>query len=217
MSAQAISHAVNTWKVDIISISLGFTEVDEQLEDEIRRACGNKVLIFASAANNNTNEVIPVRFPARMREVMGIYSSDTHGKPSPFNPPPKPDRGNFTFPGENIEGAWPSNLADEDTVRRGSACYKLSDGTSCPTPLAAAVAAGVLEYAWQEREHRIRRVGVLKHHSGMSENFLKRMVDDYKPEEKIHRYVKPWKLISRYRRKDEIPIQISDTLDNIDG
>jgi hypothetical protein len=188
------------------------------MRHEIRKASGNSILIFAAAANNTTNEPTPIRFPARMREgVFCIFSSNSYGRPSDFNPPSKFNRPNFIFPGERIEGAWPANLADSDAFQRGDASYKLQDGTSCATPIAAAVAAGVLEFAWQEREPVVRRAKSLEHHSGMTELFLKRMVDDYKVGDNGYHYVKPWKLISIRRRKDEIPLLMSDTMDHIDG
>lgn len=121
--------------MDIISLSLGFTEDDEDLRDEIRKACARSIIVFAAAANNTTNEIIPIRFPARMKEVICIFSSDAYGRPSEFNPPTRYDRANFTFPGEKIEGAWPSYIPAKDTFERKGVTYKLQDGTSCSTPM----------------------------------------------------------------------------------
>lgn len=202
--------------MDIISLSLGFTEDDENLRDEIRKSCANSIIMFAAAANNTTNEIIPIRFPARMKEVICVFSSDAYGRPSVFNPPTRSDRANFTFPGEKIEGAWPSHVPAEGIFEREGTTYKLQDGTSCATPIAAAVAAGILEFAWQEREHKIRRVKLLKHYSGMTDVLLKRMVDQHRSGDNVYHYVKPWKLISISRMKEEIPIYISDTLDHVD-
>jgi len=202
--------------VDIISLSLGFTDDDEDLRDQIRKACANNILIFAAAANNTTNDVIPIRFPARMKEVICIFSSNSYGQPSKFNPPARYNRPNFTFPGEQIRGAWPSKIPGQGTFRINGAQYKEQDGTSCATPIAAAVAAGTLEFAWQERAHKIRRVKLLKDYSGISDILSKRMVDHYKIEGNQYHYVKPWMLISTNRIKEEIPIHISDVLDNVD-
>ncbi len=201
--------------MDIISLSLGFANDDENLRKEIRKACAADSIVFSAAANDTTNESIPIRFPARMKDVICIFSSDSNGHPSSFNPPPRYDRENFMFPGENIEGAWPSSIQAEKTVTRQGAVYKVQDGTSCATPIAAAVAAGILEFAWQEREHTIRKSKLLREYSGMKEVLLKRMVDNRRNGE--YHYVKPWKLISVDRKKEEIPIIISDILDNIDG
>jgi subtilisin family serine protease len=214
---QAIRHAADIWGVDILSLSLGFIVDDDGVQDAIRKANANNVLIFAAAANNTTNEVTPIRFPARMKDVFCIFASNAYGRPSDFNPPPRYDRENFTFPGEKIEGAWPSSLADEKAFERRSRWYKYQDGTSCATPIAAAIAAGVLEFAWQEREHQIRRVKLLSHFSGMSDVFLNRMVDRHRAGDGRYLYVKPWKMISTSARKEEIPVLISDTLDHVNA
>lgn len=198
-------------------MSLGFVLEDDEMRDEIRKASANNILIFAAAANNTTNEVIPIRFPARMQEVFAIFSSNAQGRPSDYNPPPKSSRKNFMFPGEKIEGAWPASLSDKETFVRNKATYKVLDGTSCATPIAAAIAAGVLEFAWQERVYQVSRVKLLKHITGMSDLFVRRMVDDYKVGEASYLYVKPWKLISTRRLKADIPVLISDTLENMDN
>jgi hypothetical protein len=151
-----------------------------------------------------------------MREVISVFASDGHGNPSRFNPPARIDRPNFMFPGERVEGAWPSDIPAEGTFKRGESVYKYQDGTSCATPIAAAVAAGTLEFAWQKRAYKISRLSWLKHYSGMSDIFLKRMVDQPVVYNMYH-YVKPWKLISIYQEKDEIPIHIADTLRHIHG
>jgi hypothetical protein len=74
-----------------------------------------------------------------MKEVMCIFSSNSFGRPSDFNP--ETDRPNLTFPGEKIQGAWPSALADDDCFELRGATYRKQSGTSCSTPVAAAVAA----------------------------------------------------------------------------
>jgi subtilisin family serine protease len=206
---------VDIWKVDIISLSLGFTADDEAMSEAIWKACASGTLVFAAAANDTKNENTPIRFPARMTEVICVFSSDAYGTPSKFNPFPRRDRPNFMFPGENIKGAWPAGIQADGTFIRKGATYKCEDGTSCATPIAAAVAAGILEFAGQEREHKIRQVKLLKRFGGMSAIFLKRMVDGYAIGENSFLYVKPWKLISTQRFKEEIPILISDTMDNV--
>jgi subtilisin family serine protease len=191
---------VDNWKVDIISLSLGFTKDDDGIREEVRLASAKSTLVFA-AANNTRNEDKPVQFPARMKEVICVFSSDAYGIPSEFNPVPNYNRANFMFPGQRIEGAWPSEKADDDTFSRNGTTYKYGDGTSCSTPIAAAVAAGVLEFAWQKRAHEIRNIKLLKHISGMSAVFLEIMVDDHKARDNSYHYVKPWKLISQFQLK----------------
>jgi hypothetical protein len=208
-SVQAIKYATETWNVDIISISLGFPQEDKDVVQEIRTAVWKSVLIFASAANNTCHEYIPIRFPARMKDVFCIFSADKDGIGSTFNPRPRNSRENFMFPGENIEGAWPLALAGENPemeTLKGRA-YKRLSGTSCATPIAAAVAAGVLEFAWQGRETKIRQVEELKRFDGMKTVFLE-MLDEYKEGDACYHYVKPWIFIKMGTRKD-IPALLS--------
>jgi subtilisin family serine protease len=217
-SVQAIKYATETWEVDIISISLGFPEVDTDVMQEIKTAAAKPVLIFASAANNTVHERKPIRFPAQMKEVFCIFSADTNSIESAFNPKPRYDRDNFMFPGENIEGAWPLALAgvSPETETREGRTYRRLSGTSCATPIAAAVAAGVLEFAWQGRETKIRRVEMLKHFDGMKDVFLE-MLDKYKPGDGCYHYVKPWKLITARRPKSEIPVLLSYIIEQINA
>jgi hypothetical protein len=215
MQIQAIEHAWKRWKVDIISISLGFTQSDDDVEDIIKKAAADKVLIFAASANNTNNEAMPIRFPARMNEVIAIFSSNAFGFPSRFNPEPNPIRPNFKFPGEQIKGAWPCSIPHKDVLEKNGAKYLLQDGTSCATPIAAAVAAEILEFVWQEREPDIPRKGKLKHYSGMSNLFLKSMTDEPSLAYKQCRLVKPWVLISQSRGKVETAYNIKYLTDNM--
>lgn len=76
-----------------------------------------------------------------MRQVICIKSTDGFGNPSEFNPkPPRHDR-NFCIIGEGIEAAWPVQLGDGHV--------KAASGTSVATPIAAGIAALVLQYARQ--------------------------------------------------------------------
>lgn len=94
--------------------------------------------------------------------------------------------------------------------------YKVQDGTSVATPIAAAVAAGIIEFANQKRAFELKRVHLLKDHRGMTGVFLRWMVDRYKTGEKDFHYVKPWMLFGTSRNQDVIPICISLSIDNID-
>lgn len=166
--------------------------MDPDSVQQIRIAAAKPTLIFAAAANHTIHQRIPIRFPARLSEVFCIFSAKENGAASEFNPPSKNDRANFMFPGEDIEGAWPDSLRDiipENEMREENGrVYRRLSGTSCATPIAAAVAAGILEFAWQVREHNIEGVGELKHRSGMDQVFRK-MLDKYQEGE--YHYVKP--------------------------
>jgi len=195
---------------------LGFTEDDCEVIQEIKNAAAQGTLVFASAANNTIHEQNSVRFPARMREVFGIFSADRDGNSSSFNPTARYSRENFMFPGEDIEGAWPAHLEDPKSYQHEGRVYKRQTGTSCATPIAAAVAAGVLEFAWQPRNTKISGVEMLKYYEGMRDVFLK-MLDKHKPGDGCYHYVKPWKLISTTKLKASIPFILSDIIQRINS
>ncbi|KAL6403076.1 hypothetical protein AUP68_12408 [Ilyonectria robusta] len=203
---RAIKDAYAKWKVDIISISLGFSNPSQEMEDEIARAAAERVLVFASAANNTIHEQQPIRFPANMSQVFCIFSANAEGRPSTFNPEPKLGRPNLMFPGENIRGAWPASRVEgvPDVVSEGGRTYRPLSGTSCATPIAAAVAAGVLEYIWQPRQEPIERVERFKTADNMQRVFLE-MAGDRKLGDREFYYVRPWYLISTQIKKQRIP------------
>lgn len=135
-----MKHAVNVWRADIISISIGINTdrvaqnktVEDSvalLKQEIDDASKNH-LIFAAAGNNQ----LDVAWPARMTNVVTVYSYNSSGKDSSFSPRPQPKNPNFAVSGEDLEGL---------TAGDGR---KVVHGTSCATPIAAAIGALVLDF-----------------------------------------------------------------------
>lgn len=140
--AQAIEYATQVWNVNIITMSFGFAQYDNQIRDAIERAQNHGVIIFAAASNEGAIEGREASFPARMvGKVIKISSADGGGAASRFNPPPSPSNDNFSVLGEAVKSAWPKAL-HESGEKRGS-------GTSVATPIAAGIAALVLEFARQ--------------------------------------------------------------------
>ncbi|KAI9782134.1 MAG: hypothetical protein M1839_005481 [Geoglossum umbratile] len=138
--ASAIEHAALVWKVDIISMSWGGREEVVEIKKAIRQAFHLGIIMFAAASNSGANPRHPVAFPASLRQVICINSTDAFGNLSAFNPPPTPDR-TLSIIGEGIEAAWPTKLTADDTL--------LASGTSVSTPIASGIAALVLEHARQ--------------------------------------------------------------------
>ncbi|EHK42543.1 hypothetical protein TRIATDRAFT_319946 [Trichoderma atroviride IMI 206040] len=143
--AKAIDRAVNEWKVDVISMSFGFPsrEVDgyELLEQSIKRASNQNVLLFAAASNNGANT--KRAYPARHPDIICIHSTKANGAPSDFNPLPLLGD-NFATIGEAVESAWPVGLCDR---KRNVNCTASKSGTSFATPIASGIAAALLQYA----------------------------------------------------------------------
>lgn len=163
---KAIRHACNKWKVDIISISLGFPYLTEALRDAIEET-RDKVLIFAAASNDGANKALPIAFPARAPGVFCVHSTDALGKPSSFTPFPQKYVDNFATLGEEVRSAWPKHM------RRG--LEQRMSGTSVATPIAASIAAQVLEYGRNELDDEEKRL--LRSHDGMREVLLEMATD----------------------------------------
>lgn len=49
---QAIKYARTVWKVDIITIASGFNQPHQLMQEEIRKACHQEILIFAAVSND---------------------------------------------------------------------------------------------------------------------------------------------------------------------
>ncbi|KAK8131810.1 hypothetical protein PG984_008248 [Apiospora sp. TS-2023a] len=145
--AKAIETARASWCCDIINLSLGFTRGIPSIDDAIKSATNANILIFAAASNDGANSTHA--YPAWHSRVLCIHSTDGYGNRSRFNPSPD-DHGEgggcldgFSIVGEHVSGAWPSNLSPEND----NACRRRISGTSFAAPVAAALAACVLEFA----------------------------------------------------------------------
>ena len=127
-------------------MSFGFPRHSSEIDHAIKKAVYKDVLLFAAASNEGP--MAPVPYPARDHRVFRIYS--THGRNGPsvdFNPSFRRGYGSYGILGEEVRGAWKVTKASNDA--RSSATdgpTRLQTGTSVATPIAAAVAALVLEF-----------------------------------------------------------------------
>ncbi|KAK1252145.1 hypothetical protein MKX08_003332 [Trichoderma sp. CBMAI-0020] len=124
--------------VDILTLSFGFPRYDDVLKpinDAIRKARDNGVIIFAAAGNEGGNA--GVSWPASLHEtgdVIRINSSDGKGSTSGLNPSPEIGRWICTL-GQGVPSCQVAVDTDEVIHRSGS---------SFATPIAAAIAAIIL-------------------------------------------------------------------------
>lgn len=105
------------------------------INDAIRKARDNGIIIFAAAGNEGGNA--GVFWPASLHEtgdVIRINSSDGKGSPSSFNPSPEIGRWICTL-GQGVPSCQVAVDTDEVIYR---------SGTSFATPIAAAIAAIIL-------------------------------------------------------------------------
>lgn len=179
-TSQAISYAVETWAVDIISMSFGYEAEVEVIEKALKIADDNNVLLIAAASNVGGNTALAQRWPGTRDNVMSVYAAEGKGLQYADNPPPRPNAYNFSTLGVMVP-VW--SVPDESGDSPGIYCT----GTSYATPIAAAIAASVLEFIRRtesdyinqfpeyRRERLQTRVNIAKHTvsraSGMSKVF----------------------------------------------
>ncbi|KAK4082401.1 uncharacterized protein Triagg1_2213 [Trichoderma aggressivum f. europaeum] len=142
--AEAIKWAVLEWDVDIISISLALYDEHYDINEEITEALSpssqdaKRKLVFAAAGNRGPFE--RRAFPARNKGVIAVHATDWSGGGAKFNPNPEGEL-NLSTLGENIKIRWP------DPDNHGEMGDAYISGSSFATPIAAGIAANVLEFA----------------------------------------------------------------------
>lgn len=149
---QAIRYAVDSWKVDIISMSFGFPEPVDEIVDAIEHAHSKRVLMLAAASNCGGND--RPSWPARDEHVMCIHAADGNGNKYAKNPTPASNKDNFAVLGHSVEALWPPD-------RRGNARWIHKSGTSTATPVSAAI-AGLVMTLLRQAEDRFLQQSDLK-------------------------------------------------------
>jgi hypothetical protein len=149
--AKAIRYAANEWGVNIISMSFGFETWNRDIYDAVVDAYKTGAVVFAAASNDGNRKAVPIAYPAReLGLVFCINSATSMGRISGFNPPPEANRDNFSILGENVLSTWPEGLMTRvDIVRnptKQDGTWKCASGTSVATPIAAAVAASIMQF-----------------------------------------------------------------------
>ncbi|KAJ5613658.1 hypothetical protein N7528_007312 [Penicillium herquei] len=137
--AEAIEHAAKLWQVDIVIMSFGFPCEIDVIHKAIKSATLNgNILFFAAASNDGNNRPGGVVWPAKDMNVICVHSGNGRGKPSSFTPSAQ-DGMRVMVLGESVKSTWPQKLQEGDE--------KVMDSTSCATPIAAGIAALILDYA----------------------------------------------------------------------
>ncbi|KAK4201197.1 hypothetical protein QBC40DRAFT_324993 [Triangularia verruculosa] len=185
--ASAIRHAASFWMVDIIILPWGFEDDHSEMIDAIVAAKSQRILIFAAASNHGgtyggLRHAATVSFPARMSDVISVFSTNPCIEPSSFNPKPSPVGYNFAILGENI------TLHPDENDNRA-----LLSGTSFATAVAAGVAARLLDFSRHpDATTWIKRADDLRLTDGMSAIFAYMAKDENK---KGYHCMRPWKLL----------------------
>ena len=177
-------------------MSFGFSKRDDEVRSAIGEAHAKGVIMFAAASNYGALEGKRTAFPANIvGQVIKISSTDGLGSKSRFNPEPASNDDNFSFVGEAVKSAWPKHLGLGEEQRKS--------GTSIATPIAAAIAALVLEYAEQKPQHIVHRLN-LWHYDGMRVMFA-RMAS----RKDGFDFVRPWELFDNEWSTADISNQIT--------
>lgn len=189
---QAITHAVKEWEVDIISMSFGVEEAKsneasrEKISDALRFADSKNVIMFAAASNEGRNGPGEgIAWPAKSWEVISVHSASGKGFLSHSCPPPKPHGRAVCTLGESVESGW---LPSTSNVRKS--ITKRKDGTSTATPIAAAIAAVVIDYADSMGHLKPYHKKKLRNPNGIFEVLRLMMADDQS------QWLKPWEFFS---------------------
>lgn len=204
---EAIQHAKDVWKADVITIASGFEKDHANMRKAIKRVASDGTLVFAAASNYGN--IRQVTFPARMQDVVCMYCTDGRAKVSPsINPAPQTSKSkNFAILGEGV--MVPPSIGQRLT------------GTSVATSIAAGLAGRLLDFSRQiDGQQRIRCVGNLASVEGISAVFshMAKGAQDYK-----YNCVVPGRLLQhldddleRKVKRKRICETLSGALENID-
>lgn len=186
---------MDVWKIDIVVMSFGFAKSDETLYQAIQHAAREGVLIFAAASNAGKNLPEGIAWPAREENVICVHSADGFGNRSAFTPSPK-DNMRIMVLGEYIKSPWPEKLKSPENLKHMS-------GTSCAAPIAAGIAAVILDYARDflndDEWKSLRRV-----------RSMRRMFEELRDTDNTEGYwwIKHWTLFT----KDKEPVWIQEEI-----
>lgn len=186
-------HAVDKWNANIIVMPFAFPYRNGDIAKASYYA-SSKALLFAAVSNDSDFK----GFPASLPHVICVYSNKTSTMPSTCREGEENNH-NFSIIGEEVEGAWPLDLNKGKETKRET-------GTSCSTPIAAGVAALILEYATQEGKHKVLRAEELKQKIFMEGVLFNKMTGGKTTG--VYNLIEPWKLLSNYDGNQPKPLSV---------
>ncbi|KAG4444053.1 hypothetical protein IFR05_000513 [Cadophora sp. M221] len=173
----AITWAVKIVDAHIITMSFGMEKEAKEVTEAIKMARVEKKLVFAAAANEGGLQ--PRAHPASVPGVICIHAADGFGDPASFNPTADEGDDNFSTAGVGIESKW-----------KGNPVFK--SGTSFATPVAAGIAASILDFA---------RTHLMKEHD--TPDFfgsyvgMRLLLKSMAPKRQSYRFILPWNVFRK--------------------
>jgi hypothetical protein len=176
-------------------MSFGFEHPVDVIDEAIRFADDKKVIMLAAASNQGGNSNIA--WPARLPQVICIHATDSLGNRCDFTPTESRRGDNFAVLGQAVKSSWPPHLGQAGEIRKS--------GTSTATPIAAGIAAIVLEYvklALPSLDHELSRkdaaiLSKLRSSAGMCTVF-RRMARNRGG----YDYIVPWDFLNTTKYKE---------------
>jgi hypothetical protein len=173
-------------------MSFGFQNRVALIDEALHEAISNHALLFAAAANCGGND--KPSWPVIDERIMCIHAADGEGNPCETTPSAFPRRDNFAVLGSSVRAAWVPNPD-------GSQSFQYKSGTSTAAPIAAGIAACIIDLLQRARtpfirsrpdfdeENYDRNLKALRRRQGMGDVF-NLMVN----ERRDYQYVIPWRL-----------------------
>jgi len=192
-------------------MSFGFEGTIESIESAISRY-SSKVVMFAAAANDGANRQF-IAFPARMDTVICVKSGNGEGRLSDFSSQNTDDAGdNFFTLGEEVLSMWPSERLPNGL----QVIQKRATGTSTATPIAAGIAALILEFVRQAEEDQTSTLleqckkDIAVNPRDRMKKIFRGLSGNQKKED--GRYIKPWVFLDRRSGRRQAARRIHDCL-----
>ncbi|EGX88836.1 subtilisin, putative [Cordyceps militaris CM01] len=178
--AKAIDWAVQVWKVDIINLSLAMKLKLDDIDESLSYALipGSKIIFAAAHENVGRNE--RPSWPGSKTGVIAIHSTDGLGNPLPTNASVGKEEYFATLgSGIPVKEAFYKTKNHRDVY---------ATGASYATPIAAGIAANVLEILRHEASERFDDVRTYFYNG----RYIKTLFEEMSQETNGCRFVQPW-------------------------